>query len=154
MIPTKFAVVDFLPPSVVRHRRYPYPEQRTSLKEVKADDGDAQILDLFGPICVAYDDGVKLFDQIRPVLERGETICLDFSGVTRVFPSFLSPAIGCLYAYFTKEDLEKRLAWKGLDATHEALIPLIQRKGVLFYSVSPGMQEELLNIDRRLMEVD
>jgi hypothetical protein len=121
--------------------------------EVKAMT-EIRIIDLFGPYGGSMDDGADLCDQIRAVLDRGETVCLDFSGVTRPSFPFLGPAIGPLYASFTKDDLEKRLLWKDLDNLHDHMMREIQRKAILFYSASPEIQEQLLGIDRRLMELD
>ncbi len=113
---------------------------------------EMRMIDLFGPYCGSLDDGAELCVQVRPALDRGETVCLDFSGVTRIYPSFLGAAIGPLYAVFTKDDLEKRLLWKGLNALDEDMMQYLQKKAILFYSVSPEIQEQLLGIDSRAVE--
>jgi hypothetical protein len=113
---------------------------------------EMRIVDLFGPDCGTYDDGAQLCEQIRLALDRGETVCLDFSGVTWLVPPFLGPAIGPLYAVFTKDDLENRLLWRGLNALDEHMIRDIQKKAILFYSVSPEIQEQLLGIASRAAE--
>ncbi len=113
---------------------------------------EMRIVDLFGPYCGTYDDGAQLCEQIRLALDRGETVCLDFSGVTSLVPPFLGPAIGPLYAVFTKEDLEKRLLWKGLDELDDHMMRHIQKKAILFHSVSPEIQEQLLGIASRAVE--
>jgi hypothetical protein len=104
---------------------------------------EIRVAELFGPICVASDDGARLCDMLRGPLDRGETVCLDFTGVTTLASSFLNPAVGCLYAFFDKEDLDRRLVWKGLDATDEAVLRLVQRNAVRFYSAPERVKEAL-----------
>ena len=40
------------------------------------------VLNVCGPICADPDDGVSLCDQARQVLGTGDTVELDFSGVS------------------------------------------------------------------------
>jgi hypothetical protein len=105
---------------------------------------EIRVIDLFGPICVDSDDGAKLCGQVHETLGRGETVCLDFSGITTLASAFLNTAVGCLYAFFTKEDLDRRLVWKGLDPTDEGVMRLVLRNAIRFYSAGQPQQEALL----------
>ncbi len=60
------------------------------------------------------EDGAKLRDHVHTALTRRETVRLDFSDVTTLASAFLSSVIGCLYAFFSKDDLDWRLLGKGL----------------------------------------
>jgi hypothetical protein len=100
--------------------------------------------DLFGPICVAPEDGAKLCNLVREALDQGEEVCLDFSGVTTLASQFLNTAVGCLYAFFRQEDLDRRLLWKGLDPTDEAIVRLVRRNAIRFYEASSSQQEALI----------
>jgi hypothetical protein len=106
---------------------------------------DLCVIDLFGPICVDSEDGTRLCDRAREALGRGETVCLDFTGVTTLASAFLNTAVGCLYAFFDKEDLDRRLLWRGLDATDEAVLRIVQRNAVRFYSAPKSLQQALLS---------
>jgi hypothetical protein len=107
---------------------------------------EMRVVDLIGPICVSQEDGERLFHLTREALSRGETVCLDFSGVTTLIPPFLTDAIGNLYGFFDKDDLDRRLHWKGLDPIDEEIIRLVQRKAILFFSVSESVRQQLLAI--------
>jgi hypothetical protein len=104
---------------------------------------EIRVADLFGPVCVAEEDGEKLFALARSALECGEVVRLDFSGVSTVTGPFLIIAVGRLYASFTPEDLQRRLLWNGLDDTDEAVFRIVQQHAVRFYSATDQVKEAL-----------
>src|SRR5438045_3080048 len=106
---------------------------------------DIRVNDLFGPICVDSEDGAKLGKRVHEALDRGETVCLDFTGVTTLASAFLNPAVGCLCASFAKEELDRRLLWRGLDATDEAVLRIVQGNAIRFYSAPKPLQQALLS---------
>lgn len=68
------------------------------------------------------DDGQKLHNTFRPILDAGETVTLDFAG-TRVFVSaFFNAAIGQLLRDYTREQLRERL--KFVNVPDAAVAPL------------------------------
>ena len=111
-----------------------------------------RVIDLFGPVCVASEDGTRLRDLAHEALQRGASVTLDFSGITTLASAFLSPAIGGLYTLIGKDDLERRLLCTGLDATDEAMVQLVQRDALRFYSASPSQREALLSSSARRVE--
>jgi hypothetical protein len=115
---------------------------------------EIRIHDLCGPICVDSENGARLCEQLRLALERGETVCLDFSGVTTLATAFLSPAVGGLYGSFTRDDLDRRLLWKGLDSTGDALLRLVQQHAIRFSAATSAQQEALISATGRAVEAD
>lgn len=104
-----------------------------------------RVVDLFGPICVDSEDGMTLCNMIHQALDRAEIVSLDFTGVTTLASAFLNTAVGCLYAFFTKDDLDRRLLWKGLDPTDEAVMRFVQRNAIRFYSAQSPQQAAILS---------
>jgi hypothetical protein len=111
---------------------------------------DIRVIDRFGPICVDSEDGAKLCGWAHEALDRGETVCLDFGGVTTLASAFLNTAVGCLYAFFGKDDLDRRLLWKGLDSTDEGVMRFVQRNAIRFYSAKPSQREALVSSSARV----
>src|SRR5262245_3805813 len=97
---------------------------------------DIRVIDYLGPVCVDPEDGARLSARTKEALSRGESVCLDFTGVTTLASAFLNAAVGCLYASFSEEDLSRRLSWKGLDETDESVLRFVQRNAVRFYSAN------------------
>lgn len=103
-----------------------------------------QVVSRFGPICVSSEEGAKLCALIRESFEKSETVTLDFSGVTTLASLFLNNAVGCLYAYHSKEFLEERLSWTGLDPADESVIRFVKRNAIRFYTSKVEQQEALV----------
>lgn len=104
------------------------------------------IVERFGETCVDPDDGGQLCSDVTEILQRGGSVCLDFSGVATVTSSFLNASIGCLYGAFDAEDLSRRLTWAGLDATDEAIVKLVQRNAMAYFRLSPSDRDRLAAI--------
>ena len=51
------------------------------------------VKDIVGPYCGTYDDGVKLFRAIYPLVKASHTVMLDFQGIGVTSSSFFSGAI-------------------------------------------------------------
>ena len=77
-------------------------------------------------------------------VDRGDDVCLDFTGVTHVLPPFLMDAVGGLYGSYAKEELERRLKWRGLSKIDENIMQIVQEHAILFFSATPAVQEELI----------
>jgi len=97
---------------------------------------EIRVVEKLGPVCVDPADGGALCGLSHEALARGESVCLDFTGVTTLASAFLNAAVGCLYASFGHEDLSRRLSWKGLYATDESIMRFVQKNAIRFYSAN------------------
>lgn len=75
------------------------------------------IKDLIGPRCIIKDDGQKIFDAIHGALQNGETVTLDFAGVTQFASPFFNFAIGQLLKDSPEPDLRRLLQIAHLNET-------------------------------------
>ena len=76
------------------------------------------------PLCVASDDGQKVYDQIAVALRGGRKVELSFQNVSSLTSAFLNTAIGQLYGEFSEEEIRAGLTVT--DATQDDLL-LIKR---------------------------
>ena len=102
-----------------------------------------EVAQVSGPVCVDPADGGRLGEVVTQTLERGESVLLDFTGVTILTSSFLNAAIGFLFGTFSAEDLARRLQWCGLDSTDESLIRLVQSNAIRYFSATESQRERL-----------
>jgi hypothetical protein len=109
-----------------------------------------RVVDVCGSCCVVPDDGAKLCGLIREGLDRGEVVLLDFSGVDTLGGNFLSAAVGALYGFYSRKDLDARLRWEGLAPEADAVLRVVQGHAILFFSATPDQQEALLAASLRL----
>lgn len=80
------------------------------------------VKDLIGPHCIVREDGQKVYDAIYPFLQRGETVMLDFAGVSQFASPFFNFAIGQLLKDVREEDLRRLLQIENLDPTGKLVV--------------------------------
>ncbi len=82
-----------------------------------ADVIKVRVFELFGsPICVSAEDGQRLFDKIKPLIEGGHRIEVSFDGIETLISTFLNAAIGQLYGVFSEEKIRESLTVSGLES--------------------------------------
>ncbi len=57
------------------------------------------------PLCVASDNGQKVYDRIALALREDRRVTVSFLNVTSLTSAFLNAAIGQLYGSFTEEQI-------------------------------------------------
>ena len=60
---------------------------------------ELKVKDYCGAICMSYEKGEHLFEQISPLVKEGEKVTLNFDGVRLISSAFLNSAIGSLFQY-------------------------------------------------------
>lgn len=73
-------------------------------------------------LCVASDDGQKVFERIASALKEGRSVTVSFRNVTSLTSAFLNAAIGQLYGAFAQEKIRSQLKVKDLAAADLALL--------------------------------
>ncbi len=61
------------------------------------------------PLCVASDDGQKVYERVALALKEGRDVTLSFLNVTGLTSAFLNAAIGQLYGVFSEEHIRAHL---------------------------------------------
>ncbi len=61
-------------------------------------------------ICVAPEDGEKVYQKIREALREDKNVEISFEGIEDLTSLFLNIAIGQLYNEFEHEELKRRLS--------------------------------------------
>ena len=101
------------------------------------------MVERFGPVCGTPDEADRLRGEVRGLLERGDAVCLDFTGVTMITGFFLNAVIGELFGEVPADVVTTRLTWSGLDEAHQAFAQLVQEKAQWFFSQPPEVQARL-----------
>ena len=74
-------------------------------------------------IWIAVADGKKVYDAIRPLLEKGDEVSLSFAGRDVVVTPFISAAIGDFYRGENRiGDVDSRLHFEDIDGDVESKI--------------------------------
>jgi STAS-like domain of unknown function (DUF4325) len=80
------------------------------------------IKDMIGPRCIIKEDGQRVYESIRGALSRGETVTLDFSGVTQFASPFFNFAIGQLLKDMKEDNLRSLLQIENLNNTGRLVV--------------------------------
>lgn len=70
-------------------------------------------------ICIAAEDGEKIYTVIQKALHEGKRVEISFKGIEDLTSLFLNAAIGQLYNEFKENELKERLSV--VDATSQDL---------------------------------
>jgi len=73
------------------------------------------------PLCVASDDGQKVYDQIAEAIPN-RAVILSFKNVTGLTSAFLNAAIGQLYGPFDHKRIRERLEIVDIEPDDLALL--------------------------------
>ena len=74
------------------------------------------------PLCVASDDGQKVYDRIASALKEDRSVTVSFVNVSGVTSAFLNAAIGQLYGTFREGEIRSRLRVKDMQPDDLALL--------------------------------
>ena len=80
------------------------------------------IKEKIGPRCIIKEDGQKIYDAIYEPLRRGESVTLDFEGVTQFASPFFNFAIGQLLKDIEETDLRRLLHCENLNETGRLVV--------------------------------
>ena len=84
-------------------------------------------------LCVATEDGQKVFDQIAPILRHGHSVELSFLNVEIMTTAFLNVAIGQLYGQFDEKTIESLLIVQDLLPEDESLLAWVKESAKRYF---------------------
>ncbi len=73
-------------------------------------------------LCVASDDGQKVYERISTALKEGRSVEISFMNVASLTSAFLNAAIGQLYSSFTEEHIRANVRVVGTQPDDLALL--------------------------------
>lgn len=109
---------------------------------------DLSIYEIVGsPLCVASEDGQKVFDRIAAALRPGRTVTVSFRNVTSLTSAFLNTAIGQLYGSFNEDEVRAKLRVQDTEPDDRALVKRVVdavKEYFKEYFKDPGRFEQVL----------
>lgn len=74
------------------------------------------------PLCVAADDGQKVYERIARMLKDERTVTLSFHNVEGLTSAFLNTAIGQLYGHFNEDYIRNHLKVEDIEPDDAILL--------------------------------
>ena len=85
------------------------------------------------PLCVASNDGQKVYDRIAEVLRANRSVILSFHNITTLTSAFLNAAIGQLYGTFSEEKIRSLLTVEDMEQDDLALLKRVVDNAKLYF---------------------
>lgn len=84
---------------------------------------DFSLYEIVGsPLCVASDDGQKVYERLAVALKEGRSVALSALNITTFTSAFLNAAIGQLYGSFSEEQIRSLLKVHDMQSDDLALL--------------------------------
>jgi hypothetical protein len=94
-----------------------------------------RVLDIVGSnICVSADDGQRLHDKIKPLLDKDYKIILSFQGVDTLISTFLNAAIGQLYGTLSEEKIRENFSVAGMEPDDLDILKRVVENAKAYFS--------------------
>jgi hypothetical protein len=94
-----------------------------------------------GDTAVSTDDGDVVYQKIVAILELGNPVELDFSGINIMTTAFLNAAIGQLYSAFTSEQLNSLLKLVNVAADDRILFKKVIERAKEYFQNKKGFED-------------
>ncbi|HLF97811.1 MAG TPA: STAS-like domain-containing protein [Methylococcaceae bacterium] len=85
------------------------------------------------PLCVASDDGQKVYDRLALAMQAKRSVALSFRNVTTLTTVFLDTAIGQLYSVFSEEQIRSLLKVQDMQADYLVLLKRVIETAKLYF---------------------
>ncbi|MDE0466356.1 MAG: STAS-like domain-containing protein [Candidatus Poribacteria bacterium] len=85
------------------------------------------------PLCVASDDGQKVYKRLATALKTDRDVSLSFHNITALTAAFLNAAIGQLYGTFSEEKIRSHLKVEDAEQDDLALLKRVVDNAKLYF---------------------
>lgn len=85
------------------------------------------------PLCVASDDGQKVYARLSAALEKNRRVALSFHNVTTLTSAFLNAAVGQLYGTFSEGQIRALLQVEDAEQDDLALLKRVVDNAKLYF---------------------
>lgn len=101
-----------------------------------------RVADIIGSsLCISAEDGQKVFDKIKPVIEEGKKVIVTFERVTMLISLFLNASIGQLYGTFTEEEIRSHVEVAALAKEDLEILKRVVDNAKKYYSNPKGYDD-------------
>jgi hypothetical protein len=97
-------------------------------------------------LCVASDDGQKVYDRIAVVLKERRSVTVSFLNVTGLTSAFLNAAIGQLYGSFTEEQIRSLLKVQDMQPDDLALLKRVVETAKQYFKDPERFQQAVREV--------
>ena len=93
------------------------------------------------PLCVASDDGQKVYKRLVAALGRSLPVSLSFRNISVLTPTFLNTAVGQLYGKFDETAIRELLKVKDIKPDDAALLKRVVSNARLYFQNKEALSQ-------------
>lgn len=93
------------------------------------------------PLCVASNDGQKVYDRLDAALKAGRSVNISFRNVTTLTSAFLNAAIGQLYGSFSEDEIRSHLKVVEMQENDQALLRRVVETAKQYFKDPRGFKQ-------------
>jgi hypothetical protein len=98
-----------------------------------------RVADIIGSaLCIASEDGQKIFDKLVPLIRNGKHIVISFERISIIISLFLNAAIGQLYGTFSEEQIRSQLEVSNLAEDDVEMLKRVVENAKSYYANREG----------------
>jgi hypothetical protein len=97
-------------------------------------------------LCVASDDGQKVYDRIAVALKERRSVTVSFLNITGLTSAFLNAAIGQLYGSFTEEQIRSLLKVQDMQPDDLALLKRVVETAKQYFKDPERFQQAVREV--------
>ena len=102
------------------------------------------------PLCVASDDGQKVYDRLVAALNENLRVSLSFRNVSALTSAFLNTAVGQLYGEFEEDQIRKLLQVENIEPDDIALLRRVVATAKQYFQDKTTFRQALLETNEDL----
>lgn len=101
-----------------------------------------RVADIIGSaLCISSEDGQKVFDILKPLIESGKQVILSFERINTIISLFLNAAIGQLYGSFSEEQIQSQLEYSNMADDDREILERVVDNAQKYYANPDGYDE-------------
>ena len=102
------------------------------------------------PLCVASDDGQKVYNRLVAALSENLQVSLSFRNVSALTSAFLNTAVGQLYGEFEEDQIRELLQVEDIEPDDIALLRRVVATAKQYFQDKPAFRQALLETNEDL----
>ncbi|HKB66122.1 MAG TPA: STAS-like domain-containing protein [Pyrinomonadaceae bacterium] len=98
------------------------------------------------PLCVASEDGQKVYDRIAATIREDRSVSLSFRNINSLTSAFLNAAIGQLYGSFGEDEIRSKLRVHDMEPDDRALLKRVVDTAKEYFKDPHRFEEAVQNV--------
>lgn len=97
------------------------------------------------PLCVASDDGQKIYNRLSAAFNQSRHVSLSFRNISALTSAFLNTAVGQLYGEFDENLIHELMEVENIDPDDKELLERVKITAKQYFEDKDGFRKAILD---------